>query len=554
MSNTNLHGDQARKELQSGANKLANMVKATLGPAGRNIVIQRRGLPPHVTKDGVTVAKNIQLEDYREDVGASLILQAAATTVNDAGDGTTTSTVLAQAMINKGVDYVNAGYNPTVINKGIDRAVKMVADELASMAIDINSDNEEIKHVATISANGDDSIGKLIADAMKIVGNNGVITVEEATGMETTIEVVPGLQIDRGYRNPYFMNNTRKGSAEYEKPAIILHDQEISTIPRGLMRMLGMLLENGRPVVLIASDIKGEALSSFIGNKSEGAPVLAIEAPGYGPTRQEALEDIAFMTGCKVVSDDNNVSFDDIANMKSEEEIMQYVGTCGKIECYGTRTVFIDGSATDEEARERADELLARIEEGADEANIEHLRNRAASLTGGVATMKVGGTTQVEMKERKDRVDDSLSATRSSIEEGIVPGGGTAYIKCLKALSDTDLGDRELNIGKEIVMDAIIQPIKSILLNCGFKEEQIFTQKKGWLMSLFMTTEKGIINKVAEGDDRYGYDAREEVFGDLIELGVIDPKKVTRCALENAASAAKMLLTTEGLIVENPSN
>ncbi|MBB3187269.1 chaperonin GroEL [Microbacter margulisiae] len=514
---------EARDLLKKGVDELANTVKVTLGPKGRNVIIEKKFGAPQITKDGVTVAKEIELTDPFENMGAQLVKEVASKTGDDAGDGTTTATVLAQSIISVGLKNVTAGANPMDLKRGIDKAVEKVVDNIKSQAKEVNDDFNKIEQVARISANNDATIGKLIADAMKKVKKEGVITIEEAKGTETTIEVVEGMQFDRGYISPYFVTNTEKMEAELERPFILIYDKKISIL-KEILPILEATVQSGRPLLIISEDIDGEALGTLVVNRLRGSlKVAAVKAPGFGDRRKEMLEDIAILTGGVVISEEKG--------MKLDGTTIDMLGTAEKVTINKDNTTIVNGAGTKEAINARVAQIKAQIETTTSDYDREKLQERLAKLAGGVAVLYVGAASEVEMKEKKDRVDDALSATRAAIEEGIVPGGGVAYIRAIAALEGMKGENADETTGIEIIKRAIEEPLRQIVLNAG---------KEGAV----------IVQKVKEHKDDYGYNARTDEFEPLYAAGVIDPAKVTRIALENAASIAGMLLTTESVIVE----
>jgi chaperonin GroEL len=518
---------EARDSLKKGVDKLANAVKITLGPKGRNVVIEKSYGAPQITKDGVTVAKEISLPDAYENIGAQMVKEVASKTGDDAGDGTTTATVLAQAIINVGLKNVTSGANPMDLKRGIDKAVKAIVKDLKKQSQVVSEDSDKIEQVAKISANNDSEIGKHIADAMKIVKKDGVITVEEAKGMDTTVEVVEGMQFDRGYISPYFITDTEKMEAVLENPYILLHDKKISAM-KDLMPVLEPAAQSGRPLMIIAEDIEGEALTTLVVNKLRGTiKVSAVKAPGFGDRRKAMLEDIAILTGGTVITDEKGYEL--------EKATIEMCGTAEKILMDKENTTIVNGAGTKELISARVNEIKKHIENTSSDYDKEKLQERLAKLAGGVAVIYVGAASEVEMKEKKDRVDDALSATRAAVEEGIVPGGGVAYIRALNSLENLKGENDDETIGIEIIKRAIEEPARQIAQNSG---------KEGAV----------IVQRIKEGKADFGYNARTDKFENLFEAGVIDPTKVTRIALENAASIAGMFLTTEAVIVEEKSD
>ncbi len=514
---------EARDLLKKGVDELANAVKVTLGPKGRNVIIEKKFGAPQITKDGVTVAKEIDLTDPFENMGAQLVKEVASKTGDDAGDGTTTATVLAQSIITVGLKNVTAGANPMDLKRGIDKAVEAIVEHIKSQAKSVGDDYNKIEQVATVSANNDAKIGKLIADAMKKVKKEGVITIEEAKGTETTIEVVEGMQFDRGYISPYFVTNTEKMEADLERPFILIYDKKISIL-KEILPILEATVQSGRPLLIISEDIDGEALGTLVVNRLRGSlKVAAVKAPGFGDRRKEMLEDIAILTGGVVISEEKG--------MKLDATTIEMLGTAEKVTINKDNTTIVNGAGSKEAIASRVAQIKAQIETTTSDYDREKLQERLAKLAGGVAVLYVGAASEVEMKEKKDRVDDALSATRAAIEEGIVPGGGVAYIRAIAALEGLKGENEDETTGIEIIKRAIEEPLRQIVVNAG---------KEGAV----------IVQKVKEGKDDFGYNARTDVYEALYAAGVIDPAKVTRIALENAASIAGMLLTTESVIVE----
>ena len=517
----------AREKLKKGVDSLANAVKATLGPKGRNVVIDKKFGAPQVTKDGVTVAKEIELKDAVENMGAQMVKEVASKTNDTAGDGTTTATVLAQGIINNGLKNVAAGANPMDIKRGIDKAVKTVVTELKKLSKEVGSDNDKIKQVATISANNDESIGSLIAEAMKVVGKDGVITVEEAKGTETEVKTVEGMQFDRGYLSPYFVTNAEKMITELETPYILIHDKKISNM-KDLLPVLEPVAQTGKPLLIIAEDVDGEALATLVVNKIRGSlKIAAVKAPGFGDRRKAMLEDIAILTGGTVISEERG--------FKMENTTIDMLGTCEKVEIDKDNTTIVNGAGTKDDIVARTNQIKAQIETTTSDYDKEKLQERLAKLAGGVAVIYVGAATEVEMKEKKDRVDDALAATRAAVEEGIIPGGGVAYIRAAEALDENSGANEDENTGIKIVKRAIEDPLRTIIENAGGEGAVI-------------------VQKVKEGKDDFGYNARTDKYESLLKSGVIDPTKVSRSALENAASIASMLLTTECVVADEPED
>jgi len=514
---------EARDLLKKGVDELADAVKVTLGPKGRNVVIDKKFGAPQVTKDGVTVAKEIDLSDPYANLGAQMVKEVASKTADKAGDGTTTATVLAQSIINVGLKNVTAGANPMDLKRGIDKAVASVVADLKKMSQNIDVKSEKLEQVATISANNDKEIGELIADAMKKVGKEGVITVEESKTAETHVDVVEGMQFDRGYISPYFVTNTDKMETEFDSPFILIYDKKISSM-KELLPILEPAAQSGRPLLIIAEDVDGEALATLIVNRLRASlKIAAVKAPGFGDRRKEMLEDIATLTGGIVISEEKG--------MKLEDATMDMLGRCDKITINKENTTIVNGSGSKELIAARVDQIRAQIEKTTSDYDREKLQERLAKLAGGVAVLYVGAASEVEMKEKKDRVDDALSATRAAVEEGIVPGGGVAYIRSIAALNNLKGDNEDQTLGINIVKRAIEEPLRQIVKNAGGEGSVV-------------------VNKVMEGKDDFGYNARTDKFENMVAGGVIDPTKVTRVALENAASIAGMFLTTECVLVE----
>ena len=519
----------ARDQLKKGVDELANAVKVTLGPKGRNVIIEKKYGAPHITKDGVSVAKEIELEDSIQNLGAQLVKEVASKTGDDAGDGTTTATVLAQAIVGVGLKNVTAGANPMDLKRGIDKAVAKVVESIKAQAQEVGDNYDKIEQVATISANNDAVIGKLIADAMKKVSKDGVITIEEAKGTDTTIEVVEGMQFDRGYISPYFVTNTEKMEVEMEKPFILIHDKKISNL-KELLPVLEPAVQSGRPLLIIAEDVDSEALTTLVVNRLRAQlKICAVKAPGFGDRRKEMLEDIAVLTGGIVISEEKGI--------KLESATIEMLGTAERITVSKDNTVIVNGAGARENIMARVAQIKSQIAATSSDYDREKLQERLAKLAGGVAVLYVGAASDVEMKEKKDRVDDALSATRAAIEEGIVPGGGVTYIRAISALEGLKGECDDEQTGIEIVKRAIEEPLRQISTNAG---------KEGAV----------IVQKVREGEGDFGYNARADRFENMFAAGVVDPAKVTRVALENAASIAGMFLTTECVITdkkeENP--
>ncbi len=513
----------AREQLKQGVDQLANAVKVTLGPKGRNVIIEKKFGVPHITKDGVTVAKEIELDEAMQNLGAQLVKEVASKTGDQAGDGTTTATVLAQAIVGVGLKNVTAGANPMDLKRGIDKAVAEVVKSIKAQAHEVGADYDKIEQVATISANNDAVIGKLIADAMRKVSKDGVITIEEAKGTDTTIEVVEGMQFDRGYISPYFVTNTESMEVEMEKPYILIYDKKISNL-KELLPILEPAVQSGRPLLIIAEDVDSEALTTLVVNRLRAQlKICAVKAPGFGDRRKEMLEDIAILTGGVVISEEKGI--------KLESATIDLLGTAEKITVNKDNTTIVNGAGAKENIAARVGQIKSQIANTTSDYDREKLQERLAKLAGGVAVLYVGAASEVEMKEKKDRVDDALSATRAAIEEGIVPGGGVAYIRSISALENLKGDNDDERTGIEIVKRAIEEPLRQIVANAG---------KEGAV----------VVQKVSEGKDDFGYNARADKYENMFAAGVVDPAKVTRVALENAASIAGMFLTTECVIVE----
>ena len=514
---------EARELLKEGVDALCNAVKVTLGPKGRNVIIDKKFGAPHVTKDGVTVAKEVELEDVFANMGAQMVREVASKTNDDAGDGTTTATVLAQSLISVGIKNVTAGANPMDLKRGIDAAVAKVVESLKAQSQVVGSDFDKIEQVATISANNDSKIGKLIAEAMAKVNNEGVITVEEAKGTETHVDVVEGMQFDRGYISAYFITDTEKMEAQLDKPFILITDKKISTM-KEIMGILEPVAQSGRSLLIIAEDVDGEALSALVVNKLRGTlKIAACKAPGFGDRRKEMLEDIATLTGATVISTDKG--------MKMEDAGLEALGTAEKVTLNKENTTIVDGAGSKDAIAARVQQIRASIENATSDYDREKLQERLAKLAGGVAVLYVGAATEVEMKEKKDRVDDALAATRAAVEEGIVPGGGVAYIRAVECLEGMKGENDDQTTGVQIVKRAIEEPLRQIVANAGGEGSVV-------------------VNKVKEGSGAFGYNARDDRYEDMLAAGIIDPTKVSRVALENAASIASMFLTTECVLAE----
>ncbi len=513
----------ARDGLKRGVDALANAVKVTLGPKGRNVVIDKKFGAPQITKDGVTVAKEIELSDPVENMGAQMLKEVASKTADVAGDGTTTATVLAQAIVTAGLKNVAAGANPMDLKRGIDKAVIAVVKKLNDMSQAVGDDNSKIEQVATISANNDSNIGKLIAEAMKKVGKDGVITVEEAKGTETTVDLVEGMQFDRGYLSPYFVTNAEKMETELENAYILIYDKKISSM-KDLLPVLEKVVQTGKPLLIIAEDIDGEALATLVVNRIRGSlKIAAVKAPGFGDRRKEMLQDIAILTGGSVISEEQGRKLDDAT--------IEDLGRAEKITINKDNTTVVNGAGAKESIVARVSQIKVQIENTTSDYDREKLQERLAKLSGGVAVLYIGAATEVEMKEKKDRVDDALNATRAAVEEGIVPGGGVSLIRSIEALLKLKGENEDENTGIQIIRRALEEPLRQIVANAG-GEGSI------------------VVQKVIEGKDDFGYNARTEKYENLIAAGVIDPKKVCRVALENAASIASMILTTECVLSE----
>ena len=514
---------KAREELKKGVDALADAVKVTLGPKGRNVIIEKKFGAPHITKDGVSVAREVELEDAFQNMGAQLVKEVASKTGDDAGDGTTTATVLAQSIINVGLKNVAAGANPMDIKRGIDKAVAVVVENIKGMAQEVGDDFKKIEDVARISANNDEAIGSLIAEAMKKVKKEGVITVDEAKGTETTVDIVEGMQFDRGYISPYFVTNTEKMECEMESPYILIFDKKISNL-KDMLPILEATAQSGRPLLIVAEDVDQEALATLVVNRLRGSlKICAVKAPGFGDRRKEMLEDIAVLTGGVVISEEKG--------MKLESATIDYLGRAEKVTVNKENTTIVNGNGASEAIASRVAQIKAQIEQTTSDYDREKLQERLAKLAGGVAVLHIGAPSEVEMKEKKDRVDDALSATRAAIAEGIVPGGGVAYIRCVAKLEDLKGENEDETTGIQIVKRAIEEPLRQIVANAGVEGAVV-------------------VQKVKEGEGDFGYNARKGVYENLLAAGVIDPAKVTRVALENAASIAGMFLTTECVIAE----
>lgn len=516
---------KAREELKKGVDALANAVKVTLGPKGRNVILEKKFGAPHITKDGVSVAKEIELEDKFQNIGAQLVKEVASKTGDDAGDGTTTATLLAQAIINTGLKNVAAGANPMDVKRGIDKAVAKVVECIKAQSQEVGDDFDKIENVARISANNDSEIGQLIAEAMKKVKKEGVITVEEAKGTTTSVEVVEGMQFDRGYISPYFVTNTEKMECEMDHPFILLFDKKISNL-KDMLPILEATAQSGRPLLIVAEDVDSEALATLVVNRLRGSlKICAVKAPGFGDRRKEMLEDIAVLTGGIVISEEKG--------LKLEGATVDMLGTAEKVSVNKETTVIVNGLGDKTAIAERVSQIKTQIETTKSTYDKEKLQERLAKLAGGVAVLYIGAPSEVEMKEKKDRVDDALSATRAAVAEGIVPGGGVAYIRCISSLEGMKGDNDDETTGIEIIRRAIEEPLRQIVANAGLEGAVV-------------------VQKVKEGTGDFGYNARTDSYENLFTTGVIDPAKVSRVALENAASIAGMFLTTECVIAEKP--
>jgi chaperonin GroEL len=517
-------GEDARARMVRGVNVLANAVKATLGPKGRNVVLEKSFGAPTITKDGVSVAKEIELSDKFENMGAQMVKEVASKTSDNAGDGTTTATVLAQALIREGMKAVAAGMNPMDLKRGIDKAVTAAVAELKNISKP-TADDKAIAQVGTISANSDESIGNIIADAMKKVGKEGVITVEEGSGLDNELDVVEGMQFDRGYLSPYFINNQQSMSAELDDPFILLHDKKISNV-RDLLPVLEGVAKAGKPLLIVAEEVEGEALATLVVNTIRGiVKVCAVKAPGFGDRRKAMLEDMAILTGGTVISEEVGLSL--------EKATIKDLGRAKKIVVSKENTTIIDGAGETSGIEGRIKQIKAQIEETSSDYDREKLQERVAKLAGGVAVIKVGASTEIEMKEKKARVEDALHATRAAVEEGVVPGGGVALIRALAAIKDTKGINEDQNHGVQIALRAMEAPLREIVTNAG-EEPSV------------------IVNRVKEGQGNFGYNAATGEFGDMVAMGILDPTKVTRTALQNAASIAGLMITTEAMVAELP--
>ena len=519
-----IFGDEARAKIVNGVNVLANAVKVTLGPKGRNVVLERSFGSPTVTKDGVSVAKEIELSDKLENMGAQLVKEVASKTNDNAGDGTTTATVLAQAIVREGFKYVAAGFNPTDLKRGIDKAVAEIVNEIKAISKPTTT-SKEIAQVGSISANSDADIGQIIADAMDKVGKEGVITVEDGSGLENELDVVEGMQFDRGYLSPYFINNPERQIALLENPFVLLYDKKISNI-RDLLPTLEQVAKAGRPLLIIAEDVEGEALATLVVNNIRGIlKTVAVKAPGFGDRRKAMLEDIAILTGGTVIAEE--------VGLNLEKVTLESLGQAKRIEVGKENTTIIDGAGSENNIKVRIDQIKKQVEEASSDYDREKLQERVAKLAGGVAVIKVGAATETEMKEKKARVEDALHATRAAVEEGIVAGGGVALLRARSSIKELKGDNADQDAGIKIVLRAIEEPLRQIVANAGDEPSVV-------------------VAKVLEGQGNFGYNAANGTYGDLVELGVLDPAKVTRSALQNAASVASLILTTDALVAELP--
>ncbi|MCB1859172.1 MAG: chaperonin GroEL [Gammaproteobacteria bacterium] len=517
-------GDESRARFLHGVNVLANAVKVTLGPKGRNVVLEKSFGAPTVTKDGVSVAKEIELKDKFENMGAQMVKQVASKTSDVAGDGTTTATVLAQAMVREGLKAVAAGMNPMDLKRGIDKAVEAAVESLKKLSKPC-SDNKEIAQVGTISANADESIGQIIAGAMDKVGKEGVITVEEGKSLENELDVVEGMQFDRGYLSPYFINSQDSQRAELEEPYILLHDKKISNV-RDMLPVLEGVAKSGKPLLIVAEDVEGEALATLVVNSIRGiVKVCAVKAPGFGDRRKAMLQDIAILTGGTVISEEVGLSL--------EKATLDDLGTAKKVQVTKEETTIIDGAGTEAEIKARCDQIRAQVDETSSDYDREKLQERLAKLAGGVAVIKVGAATEVEMKEKKARVEDALHATRAAVEEGVVPGGGVALVRTLDSLKALRGANHDQDVGIGIARRALEEPLRQIVANAGGEPSVV-------------------LNNVLNGEGNYGFNAATDAYGDMIQMGILDPTKVARSALQNAASVAGLMITTEAMVAELP--
>ncbi|WP_455202691.1 chaperonin GroEL [Kaarinaea lacus] len=516
--------DEARHRMAAGVNVLANAVKVTLGPKGRNVVLEKSFGAPTITKDGVSVAKEVELEDKFENMGAQMVKEVSSQTSDIAGDGTTTATVLAQSILAEGMKAVASGMNPMDLKRGIDKAVVAAVDALKDLSKPCEDDNA-IAQVGTISANSDESIGRIIADAMGKVGKEGVITVEEGSGLENELDVVEGMQFDRGYLSPYFINNQESMSAEMESPYILIHDKKISNI-RDLLPVLEGVAKAGKPLVIVAEDVEGEALATLVVNNMRGiVKVCAVKAPGFGDRRKAMLEDIAILTGATVISEEVGLSL--------EKATIEDLGTAKRVSITKENTTVIDGAGKPADIEARVGQIRAQIEEASSDYDKEKLQERVAKLAGGVAVIKVGAATEMEMKEKKARVEDALHATRAAVEEGVVPGGGVALVRALQTLGNIKADNHDQDVGVNIARRAMEEPLRQIVSNAGGEPSVV-------------------LNKVAEGEGNFGFNAATDEYGDMVAMGILDPTKVTRTALQNAASVAGLMITTEAMVAEVP--
>jgi len=517
-------GDDARAKMLNGVNVLANAVKVTLGPKGRNVVLEKSFGAPTITKDGVSVAKEIELSDKFENMGAQMVKEVSSQTSDIAGDGTTTATVLAQAMVREGLKAVAAGMNPMDLKRGMDKAVRAVVENLRGMSKPC-ADDKEIAQVGSISANSDSSIGDIIAGAMEKVGKEGVITVEDGSALDNELDVVEGMQFDRGYLSPYFINNQQSQTVDLEDPFILLHDKKISNI-RDLLPVLEAVAKAGRPLLIIAEDVEGEALATLVVNNMRGiVKVAAVKAPGFGDRRKAMLQDLAILSGATVISEEVGLSLDKAG--------LNELGTAKKVQITKEETTVIDGAGTEEDIQGRVAQIRAQIEEATSDYDREKLQERLAKLAGGVAVIKVGAATEVEMKEKKARVEDALHATRAAVEEGIVPGGGVALVRALQGVKDITGDNHDQDIGIKIAFRSMEEPMRQIVTNAGDEASVV-------------------LNKVSEGEGNFGYNASNGEYGDMVEMGILDPTKVTRSALQNAASVAGLMITTECMVADEP--
>ncbi len=523
MAKEIVFNNDAREQLRKGVDALANAVKVTLGPKGRNVVIDKKFGAPQITKDGVSVAKEIELEDSIENMGAQMVKEVASKTNDQAGDGTTTATVLAQSIVNTGLKNVAAGANPMDLKRGIDKAVEIIVKDIKAQSQVIGTDINKLRQVATISANNDSTIGNTITEAMEKVSKDGVITIEEAKGIETSVKVVEGMQFDRGYISPYFVTDTEKMECNYDSPFILIYDKKISTM-KDLLPILEKVVQTGRPLLIIAEDVDSEALATLVVNRLRAnLKIAAVKAPGFGDRRKEMLEDIAILTGGTVISEEKGY--------KLEDADMSMLGQCERVSIDKDNTTIVSGKGSSDMIKNRVEQIKAQIEKTTSDYDREKLQERLAKLAGGVAVIYVGAASEVEMKEKKDRFDDALHATRAAVEEGIIPGGGTALIRAVEKLNDVVTENQDEKLGVDIIRRAVEEPLRQIVENAGLEGSVI-------------------VNEVRNGKGDYGYNARSEKFENLFETGVIDPAKVTRVALENAASIAGMLLTTECVLCD----